>query len=212
MMLLAASNWPLGVLIALPVLGILFFSAIKFARNSRQRMANMLLGTLGTIAGLVALVIYAEQPEIRLGDYIAVAAPAAMMVGAALGVAVSVGIRCDIARMIKGSTNQMEARDLAVRIVLLVTISGLLTAGRCYCDSRHPGAGDFVSVVIVNAAIPLDHFNVWVAFWVLRSAMTSGVAVVAFWLIPTRTTNYATVLMLCFLINILMGLGHLVFA
>jgi hypothetical protein len=91
--LLAASSWPLGVLIALPVMGVLFFSAIKFAHNSRQRMANMLLGLLGSIAGLVAFVVYVEHEDRWLYDYAPVAAPVAMMVGAAMGVAVSVVIR-----------------------------------------------------------------------------------------------------------------------
>jgi len=109
MTLLAASNWPFGVLIALPVLGVLFFSALKFAHNSKQRVANMLLGALGSIAGLVAFLIYLGHTGRELEDHIPVLAPATMTVGAAIGVALSVVLRSGFARV------RRDARGLGHR-------------------------------------------------------------------------------------------------
>jgi Na+/proline symporter len=112
MMLLAASSWPLGVLIALPVLGVLLFSAFAFAHNSRQRIANMLLGTLGSVAALIAFVVYVEHVDNRrLEDYIPILAPVTMTVGAVIGVVLSVVIRSAFAVLIDGSACRRAAQQ-----------------------------------------------------------------------------------------------------
>ena len=84
----------LGVLLAVPVLVALFAAAFTLSQNSRQRMANLLLGALGAVALLAALVFYMESARDRwIEDRISVLAPLVMTVGALVGVAVSVLVR-----------------------------------------------------------------------------------------------------------------------
>ena len=93
-LVLAASSWPFAVLLAVPVLIALFPAAFKLADNSRQRVANLLLGTLCSVALLVALVVYIEgTKDPWLEDCIPFFAPIAMSVGAAAGVALAVLVR-----------------------------------------------------------------------------------------------------------------------
>jgi hypothetical protein len=92
--MLAASSWPFGVLLAVLVFAVPFVLAYKSAGNSRQRVANLLFGALGSIAACFAVIYLPEMPQYRwIEDYLGVVVPAAMSVGGAMGVALSLLIR-----------------------------------------------------------------------------------------------------------------------
>ena len=92
--LLAASIWPLGVFLAVPVALALFLSAFRFAKNSGQRLVNMVVGLLGAVASLIVLIVYLERtPNPWIEDRIPLLASSVMTFGAALGVVLSVLIR-----------------------------------------------------------------------------------------------------------------------
>jgi hypothetical protein len=94
--LIAASNWPLGVMLAMPGIIVLLLSAFMFARNSRERMANLLLGFLGSLAAMIALGYLSQIPEAKWmmeGNARVIVASATVVVGSLTGVAVSVSIR-----------------------------------------------------------------------------------------------------------------------
>ena len=89
---LAASNWPRGVLFAVPALAVLFVLAFVFARNSRERIGNLLFGLSGSIAAFVAVAYLADMPQYRWlleGDACPIVASTATTIGAAAGVAAS---------------------------------------------------------------------------------------------------------------------------
>jgi hypothetical protein len=77
------------VLIALPVIAVLFSLAYFLARSSGQRLASLLAGTFGAVAALYVLVTRPDVPIEEQRDY----APVAMAASAALGVALSVLVR-----------------------------------------------------------------------------------------------------------------------
>jgi hypothetical protein len=95
--LFAASSWPAAVLLAVPVFVLLFGLAFTFARNSRQRLANLLLGLLGSITVMWLSLWYlfeaSQIPLLRCDDYIPIVAPTSLTVGAAIGVGLSVVVR-----------------------------------------------------------------------------------------------------------------------
>ena len=83
--LLAASNWPLGVLLTLPVLAVLFFSAFRFAGTARARVVNLLSGATGAGVALIAFVGGCRGLIESRSDLLSALAPTVMAAGAALG-------------------------------------------------------------------------------------------------------------------------------
>ena len=127
MTLFAASSWPFGLLLALPVIGVLLFMVVKFARNPRQRLAYLLIGTLGAIAGLAAFLVYLEHADRRFDNFIPVAAAGAMMIGSAIGVVISARIRSGIAVLPgKGRWWQMDIADIRPKVLAIVFLLGIL--------------------------------------------------------------------------------------
>ncbi|MBU4273480.1 MAG: hypothetical protein KKA28_16595, partial [Planctomycetes bacterium] len=59
--LFAASSWPIAVMLAVPVFVVLFGLAFFFARTPLQRLANMLLGLLGSVVVLSFSVWYFSE-------------------------------------------------------------------------------------------------------------------------------------------------------
>ena len=149
----AASNWPFSVLLVLPVVGVLPFMAVKFARNSRQRVTYILFGTLGAIMGMAA---YMDHADRHFEGYTPVAVAVAITIGAALGVAVSAAIRRGVAllpskpRWWRIDIAEISPRDLAILFLIGILQYwgiGLLCvqAEICFTDSRFLVAFAFVS-------------------------------------------------------------------
>lgn len=95
-LVLAASSWPFVVPIVLPVVAALFFLAVRFADNSRQRITNMLFGLLGSLAASLVLRYVVDVSENRWlieGQWRLVVAPVTLTIGAVFGISVSITLK-----------------------------------------------------------------------------------------------------------------------
>lgn len=93
---LAASSWPCGALLVLPVLLVLFPLALRLAHNSGQRIANMLFGVFGSFAAVIALGMLTDIPKSKWlleGNTRLVVASTTATIGAVIGIGIAVVVR-----------------------------------------------------------------------------------------------------------------------
>jgi len=93
---LAASSWPLAVLLAVPGLAALFFLAYAFARNRGQRVAYMIIGFLGSLAALATLQRLTANPAygwLLEGNARLIVAVTTVIAGAVLAIVIVVLVR-----------------------------------------------------------------------------------------------------------------------
>jgi chromate transport protein ChrA len=93
----AASNWPLGVLLAVPAILVLIVLAFALARNQFQRLMNLFSGLIGSIAVMMLSGWYLfERSQLTPRESEKLVPTAAMIsaaVGAAMGIFLSVSVQ-----------------------------------------------------------------------------------------------------------------------
>lgn len=101
--LFAASSWPFVILLAAPVLVLLFLSAHAYAHNARQRIANQLCGFLGCMASMIFLRLITKTPGnewLIEGDIRIIFVAISTSIGAVIGVAVPVCLRAVVSLLV----------------------------------------------------------------------------------------------------------------